>query len=134
MSRQNGRELPGSQTIELLGEPRDIIEGYTYEESQADVIPLEGRAGSLHARLFEKEVWMKDANCRGTKTSLFYPERGESNKQAKNVCEECVVSIECSEYSFYEKFGTWAGRSEQERRSLRKESSATDESTSQEIY
>ena len=134
MSRQNGREFPGSQTIELLGEPRDIIEGYTYEESQADVIPLEGRAGSLHARLFEKEVWMKDANCRGTKTSLFYPERGESSKQAKNVCEECVVTIECSEYSFYEKFGTWAGRSEQERRSLRKEAKGTDESTSQEIY
>jgi len=134
MSRENERELPSSQTIDFLSELGDSNYDYGFDEPQADVIPLEGRAGSLHARLFEKEVWMKDANCRGTKTSLFYPERGESSKQAKNVCEECVVTIECSEYSFYEKFGTWAGRSEQERRSLRKESKGTDESTSQEIY
>jgi WhiB family redox-sensing transcriptional regulator len=134
MSRKNERELQGSQTIDFLSELGDSDYDYGLDEPQADVIPLEGRAGSLHARLFEKEVWMKDANCRGTKTSLFYPERGESSKQAKNVCEECVVTIECSEYSFYEKFGTWAGRSEQERRSLRKESKDTDEPTSQEIY
>ena len=134
MSRKNERELQGSQTIDFLSELRDSNYDYGFDEPQADVIPLEGRAGSLHARLFEKEVWMKDANCRGTKTSLFYPERGESSKQAKNVCEECVVTIECSEYSFYEKFGTWAGRSEQERRSLRKESKDTDEPTSQEIH
>lgn len=67
--------------------------------------------------------WKKEANCLGIDPDLFFPERGVSSAQAKNVCLRCVVKEECLEYALQngEKFGIWGGMSERERRVLRRE-------------
>jgi len=53
---------------------------------------------------------------------VFYPQRGDSTAAPKAVCRECLVSEECLEFALAngEKFGIWGGRSERERRKLRR--------------
>ena len=60
--------------------------------------------------------------CNNIDPDLFYPERGGSVKEAKAVCAECPVMDACLEYAVVnkEKFGIWGGKSERERRRLRK--------------
>lgn len=67
--------------------------------------------------------WGHRGLCRGVNPDLFYPERGVSSREAKAVCQECPVRLECLEYGTtrVEKFGVWGGRSEKERRRIRKE-------------
>ena len=69
--------------------------------------------------------WRQHANCIGVDPDLFFPERGASTKEAKEVCEGCTVRKECLEYALQrgEKFGVWAGTSERERRRIRRERS-----------
>jgi WhiB family redox-sensing transcriptional regulator len=54
---------------------------------------------------------------------LFFPERGASTREAKEVCRGCVVREDCLEYALVngEKFGIWGGMSERERRRLRRQ-------------
>jgi WhiB family redox-sensing transcriptional regulator len=63
-----------------------------------------------------------EANCQGVDPEFFFPERGESTKEAKAVCRACDVQEECLEYSLAnkERFGIWGGLSERERRRLRR--------------
>ena len=70
----------------------------------------------------EPGPWVVDANCQGVNPDLFFPGRGESADAAKAVCAGCVVSAECLEYALDagEKFGVWGGKSERERRRLRR--------------
>lgn len=67
--------------------------------------------------------WDDFANCRGVDPDLFFPERGASTQEAKEVCKGCVVRDECLEYALAngEKFGVWGGMSERERRRIRRE-------------
>jgi WhiB family redox-sensing transcriptional regulator len=67
--------------------------------------------------------WMSQANCMGVDPDLFFPERGESVKEAKEVCATCIVKQRCLEYALdnNEKFGIWGGSSERERRRMRKQ-------------
>ena len=66
--------------------------------------------------------WQDLANCLGVDPDLFFPERGASTKEAKEVCRGCVVREECLEYALAngEKFGIWGGMSERERRRVRR--------------
>ncbi len=66
--------------------------------------------------------WKARANCMGVDPDLFYPERGESTREAKAVCGGCVVREACLDYAVVhaEKFGIWGGKSERERRTLRR--------------
>ena len=70
----------------------------------------------------EPRVWQEYANCLGVDPDLFFPERGASTKEAKEVCRGCVVRDECLEYALSngEKFGIWGGMSERERRRIRR--------------
>jgi WhiB family redox-sensing transcriptional regulator len=63
--------------------------------------------------------------CKGTDPDLFFPERGESTREAKGVCRGCSVRSDCLEFSLRngEKFGIWGGLSERERRRLRRQRS-----------
>ena len=63
------------------------------------------------------------ANCLGVDPDLFFPERGASTREAKEVCRGCVVRMDCLEYALVngEKFGIWGGLSERERRRLRRQ-------------
>jgi WhiB family redox-sensing transcriptional regulator len=66
--------------------------------------------------------WQRQANCMGVDPDLFFPERGASTKEAKEVCRGCVVKEDCLEYALSngEKFGIWGGLSERERRRIRR--------------
>ena len=67
--------------------------------------------------------WQDQANCLGVDPDLFFPERGASTREAKEVCRGCVVRAECLEFALQngEKFGIWGGLSERERRRIRRQ-------------
>ena len=67
--------------------------------------------------------WQERANCLGVDPDLFFPERGASTREAKEVCRGCVVRDDCLEYALTngEKFGIWGGMSERERRRIRRQ-------------
>jgi len=66
--------------------------------------------------------WQDYGNCLGVDPDLFFPARGDSTDQAKAVCAGCTVRDACLEYALvnYEKHGIWGGKSERERRRMRK--------------
>ena len=66
--------------------------------------------------------WQLDASCSGTDGETFFPNKGESTKDAKRICRGCMVRADCLEYALDlgEKFGVWGGQSERERRRLTK--------------
>lgn len=53
---------------------------------------------------------------------LWFPERGASVSEAKAICRACPVQQECLTYAVNngEKFGIWGGKSERERRRIRR--------------
>jgi len=69
------------------------------------------------------ENWQDFANCLGVDPDLFFPERGASTREAKEVCRGCVVRRDCLEFAITnsEKFGIWGGMSERERRRIRRQ-------------
>ena len=71
----------------------------------------------------EEKSWQDYANCLGVDPDLFFPERGASTREAKEVCRGCVVREDCLEYALQngEKFGIWGGMSERERRRIRRQ-------------
>ena len=71
----------------------------------------------------EERSWQDEANCLGVDPDLFFPERGASTREAKEVCRGCVVRLDCLEYALSngEKFGIWGGLSERERRRIRRQ-------------
>jgi WhiB family redox-sensing transcriptional regulator len=70
----------------------------------------------------EDRGWQARANCMGVDPDLFFPERGASTREAKDVCRGCVAREDCLEYALEngEMFGIWGGMSERERRRLRR--------------
>lgn len=72
------------------------------------------------------ENWQDHANCLGVDPDLFFPERGASTREAKEVCRGCVVQADCLEFALRngEKFGIWGGLSERERRRIRRQRAA----------
>ncbi len=67
--------------------------------------------------------WKDASNCLGVDPDLFFPERGASTREAKEVCRGCEVQVDCLEYALQngEKFGIWGGMSERERRRIRRQ-------------
>lgn len=62
--------------------------------------------------------WWKDRACRGMNPEIFFPERGASPRQAKEVCSGCSVRSDCLDYALanFEVSGIWGGRTADERR------------------
>ena len=88
--------------------------------------PLCGDEVSLTFLIEEDSIaegWQDFANCLGVDPDLFFPERGASTREAKEVCRGCVVRGDCLEYALQnsEKFGIWGGMSERERRRIRRQ-------------
>jgi len=84
-----------------------------------------GQEATVHisSETSEQPGWQDFANCLGVDPDLFFPERGASTREAKEVCRGCVVRADCLEYALDngEKFGIWGGMSERERRRLRRQ-------------
>lgn len=68
------------------------------------------------------EPWALDGLCNQVDPDIFFPEKGESTRPAKRICQSCPVIAECLEYALAnnERFGIWGGLSERERRRLRR--------------
>lgn len=100
--------------------------------SEAEITPCSFARSSQASddevtRLFEgedttDEEWQDKALCMQTDPEVFFPEKGGSTKEAKRVCRECEVSVQClaSALRRGERYGIWGGLSERERRKLQK--------------
>lgn len=66
-------------------------------------------------------TWEQSAACRGEDTNLFYDPREEHT--AKAVCVPCPVREQCLQHALSneELFGVWGGKTENERRKIRKQ-------------
>lgn len=65
--------------------------------------------------------WSLSGLCRQADPDLFFPEKGGSTRNAKQICAKCPVRRQCLEYAMAtdQPFGVWGGLSEGERRRLR---------------
>lgn len=70
----------------------------------------------------EPVPWADEAKCLNADPDVFFPEKGGSTREAKRICAECTVRVECLEYALEhdERFGIWGGMSERERRKLKR--------------
>lgn len=68
------------------------------------------------------DTWREDALCRQTDPELYFPERGGSTQDAKDVCQICEVRTNCLDYALNtgQNFGVWGGLGEGELRRLRR--------------
>ena len=89
-----------------------------------------GAAGSrsLHGAwgIFDEDdglSWRNRALCSQTDPEVFFPEKGGSTRDAKQVCELCEVREQGLDWAVDhdERFGIWGGMSERERRRYKKE-------------
>ncbi|MFV8301254.1 WhiB family transcriptional regulator [Mycolicibacterium fortuitum] len=72
--------------------------------------------------LINREPWQAEGICRQVDPEIFFPEKGQSTKDAKRVCANCPVAAECLEYALVngERFGIFGGYSERERRQMKR--------------
>ncbi len=71
----------------------------------------------------EEEVsFRRLANCRDVDSSVFFPEKFDSNKLAKSICAECIVREDCLEMAITnnEEYGIWGGMTSRERRKYKR--------------
>lgn len=64
--------------------------------------------------------WVKDALCPQIDLDVFFPENGESTKDAKRICAACGVKEECLQAAIdmEELHGVWGGKSAWERKKM----------------
>lgn len=72
--------------------------------------------------LINREPWQAEGICRQVDPEIFFPEKGQSTKDAKRVCANCPVAAEYLEYALVngERFGIFGGYSERERRQMKR--------------
>lgn len=65
--------------------------------------------------------WRQQAPCRGSSQELFFPDRGDSTREAKALCHDCLVRLDCLEDAIAnnERFGIWGGLPERTRRRVK---------------
>jgi WhiB family transcriptional regulator, redox-sensing transcriptional regulator len=71
--------------------------------------------------LVNRQPWTDGALCTQVDGGdMFFPEKGELAKPAKQVCRRCEVRVECLKYALDndERFGVWGGLSARERSKL----------------
>jgi WhiB family redox-sensing transcriptional regulator len=83
-------------------------------------VPARATAGTTLAEVLPIPEWHAEALCAETDPDAFFPEKGESSREAKRICLGCEVKRECLEHALtnQERFGIWGGLSERERRRL----------------
>lgn len=76
-------------------------------------------------RRSENPQWWGEAKCQSADPEVFFPEKGGSARDAKRVCRDCSVRVQCLEYALNneERFGVFGGMSERERRHMQRDRS-----------
>src|SRR5690606_18251896 len=117
-------QTPGRDASEKNRAKQEYLD-QTNADRAAGSIALNG-AGTK-TELIDDNSWQDLANCLGVDPDLFFPERGASTREAKEVCRSCVVREECLDYALGtgQKFGIWGGMSERERRRIRRQRTIT---------
>jgi WhiB family redox-sensing transcriptional regulator len=133
----SGDNFEETMTISPTPNQRDWIQ--QQEEARVHEVELAALAVSGSVKLNEskgtepKEVaveikpknmdWKKDGNCYGVDPKLFFPETGVGVDESKQACNGCEVEVKCLEFAleFNEEFGVWGGKSERERRKIRRQ-------------
>lgn len=66
--------------------------------------------------------WMDEGVCAQVGDDLWFPEKGGSTREAKQVCAGCPVKADCLEYALRHdiRTGVWGGKAERERRVLQR--------------
>lgn len=80
-----------------------------------------GLCGLIHDE-DEDLRWQDQALCAQTDPEAFFPDKGGSTREAKQICGSCEVRAECLGYALEhnEMFGIWGGLSERERRQMKR--------------
>lgn len=62
------------------------------------------------------------ALCSQVGSDVWFPEKGQSTREAKEVCKQCPIRERCLTIALErdERYGVWGGLSERERRKLKK--------------
>lgn len=66
-------------------------------------------------------AWQERARCAETDPEIFFPNKGESTRDAKKICFACEVRAACLAYALErpDLFGVWGGKSYKERVRIR---------------
>ena len=90
---------------------------YEYQRGRHEI----GRTGVAMLLTGDDKDWVQRANCSPLNAELFFPQKGGSTKEAKRICEECPVKLECLEDALEneEGHGVWGGMTANERKTLR---------------
>lgn len=66
--------------------------------------------------------WRAKGSCSKTDPDLFFAVGAQEHKQAKTICRECPVRLECLAYAMEAPIdhGIWGGLTERERRRHRR--------------
>lgn len=70
----------------------------------------------------DEQEWREAAACAGLDPDLFFVPRSASNEAARLICARCPVQPDCLDYALAnnENHGIWGGKSELERRRIRR--------------
>lgn len=68
-------------------------------------------------------TWQDEALCAQTDPEIFFPEKGQSTREAKLICGRCVVREQCLAYALEDRdlLGVWGGTAPRERNEIRKQ-------------
>jgi WhiB family redox-sensing transcriptional regulator len=108
----------------VVGDPTLVVQAHGPQPAIPGPPPSGGTVeAGYEGPTEEPSAWQTFAACTGVDPALFFPERGAATREAKAVCATCPVREECLEYALEhgEKFGIWGGKSERERRQIRRE-------------
>lgn len=70
--------------------------------------------------MMKSQAWREQGLCKGVDPEIFYPVSDEDGDEAKAICADCPVRIQCLEYALIarERDGIWGGCTERERRRI----------------
>lgn len=93
----------------------------------ADAIALDAYIISITGLGGDQADWQDAAICSGTDPEAFFPEKGGSVREAKQICRLCPVQLDCLDHALVndERFGVWGGFSERERRRMKRGEAVT---------
>ena len=77
----------------------------------------------MTVELLDLPAWLDLGACRGSDNMIFFPDRGGSSLEAKQICATCKVKTECRDYAVDNNwtYGVWGGTSVRDRKRMRRE-------------